>query len=322
MSDEGYEFVPLPDAVRRVDRPEARHDRRAPEGVTARLSVTLVAEQPVHVGSGFKALRDGAIVRQCVTSSGRLCIPGSTLKGVLRARFESVTRSCALFLEKDRPVKVRSSSYPNAKAVFTPNVSDADLFRACKGDRCCPACALFGRMSLRSRVLVSDLVAAATVAAGIDLVAEMFSPNLHHVGEFTDGRDPRGDTLLTVHKLHGRKFARGRGPETDARERIEVIPAGTALVGEVRVSNLTRAEYGGLLVALGVAPMSRLKVGGAKGHGFGRVRVELGGVSVHPGGGSLTTSPSEFEAAFFASPDAWTKGVEALVSIHAPERAP
>lgn len=320
MSDEGYEFVPLPDRVRRAPRPDARHDKRVDGAITASLTLRLVTEQPLHVGAGFKTVRDGQIARAAVTSTGTPCVPGSTLKGVLRGRFEAITRSCALFRAKDRPVKVRSSSFPDARARFTRDVTDRDVFQPCS-DRngSCAACALFGRMSLRGRIAVSDFTPIEPITLGVAEIAEMFSPNLHHVGTFTP-QSERGETMLVVSDLHGRKFARGRGPETQARERIEVIPSGSALRGELRLTNVTTGELGGLLAALGVRPVSRLKVGAGKGHGFGLVRVDH--FEARARFGATVPSVEACEQAFRASSDAWVEGLEALVTIHDPARRP
>lgn len=321
MKDEGYAFVPLPPEVRRVPRAEAVHHQRTAGTITARVSLAVVTEQPVHVGSGFKALAGGQVVREMVRSGERLCVPGASLKGVLRSRFEAVTKSCGLLRVKDRPVGVRSTSFPGAKARFDEAVVRAPVNRPCSERETCPACGLFGRMSLRSRVAVGDLLPPDGTTASVEEVPEMFSPNLHHVGPFTPQRGDRGD-LLVVHGLHGRKFGRGHGPEGVGRERVLAIPAGVTLTGELRVTNVTEAEFGGLLAAAGVLPESRLKLGAAKGHGLGRVRVERFAVAQHPGGAPLDGAFARYRAAFEASPDAWAKGLDALVAIHAAEAKP
>lgn len=322
MKDEGYAFVPLPPDVRRGPRPQAVHHQRAPGTVTARVAIALVTEQPLHVGSGFKTLAGGRVVRDMVRSGERPCVPGATLKGVLRARYEAITRSCALFRVNDRPKAVRSSSFPGASARFDREVTQLPLHRPCGERESCPACGLFGRMSLRSRVLTCDLVAPDGVAAEEVEVPEMFSPNLHHVGDFEVQRGDRGNDLLVVHTLHGRKFARGSGPEGVGRERVMAIPAGVTLAGELRVSNVTEAELGGLLAAAGVAPASRLKLGAAKGHGLGRVRVARFEARRHPDGAPLDDAFAGYARAFAASPDAWPEGLAALAALHAAERAP
>jgi CRISPR/Cas system CSM-associated protein Csm3 (group 7 of RAMP superfamily) len=321
MSDEGYEFTPLAPTVRRTARGRAQHDHVVPSTITATLTFQLVAEQQIHVGSGFKSLCDGQIARAAMTSAGVACIPGSTLKGVLRSRFEAITKSCALFPAKGRTVKIRSSSYPHAKARFDEEITHRDAFKVCRENDTCPACALFGRMSLRSRVSVSDFVTATEVSFEIAEVAEMFSPNLHHVGKFEE-RSDNGQQVLVVTNLHGRKFARGRGPEMPSRERIEVIPSGTVLNGTVRLVNVEESEFGGLLAALGVSPSSRLKVGGGKGHGFGRARIERLVVTPRPASRVVATPLDVYTEKFLSSDDAWQPGLNALMNIHAAERKP
>lgn len=313
MKDEGYRFVPVPKSARRVRRDEARHDRRMSGAITARVALSLVTEQPLHVGSGFKTLIEGAVVRQALTSSGTPCVPGSTLKGVLRSRFEAITRSCSPLDVSERPKRVRSSSFPNAEARFDRAVVEHDVFRRCSQDRLCAACALFGRMSLRGRVIVSDFLAGEGAHFSLGELPEMFSPNLHHVGEFTP---TQGDRMLVVRTLHGRKFARGSGPESANREKVEVLAPGATLTGDLRVQNVTLAEFGGLVAALGHRPSSRLKVGAGKGHGFGRMRVERFEVHVHGGAAAVAPDLDACERAFLASEDLWREGLDALVSMH------
>ena len=64
----GYRFVPLPEAVHREARPQARFDRRV-EG-TARLTLQLTYRvgQPVHVGAGRWTVDGRTPVRVAVRS--------------------------------------------------------------------------------------------------------------------------------------------------------------------------------------------------------------------------------------------------------------
>lgn len=314
MSDQGYDFVPLPDSVRRVERRSARHDKSVAGTISATATFKLVTEQPLHIGSGFKKVRDERVVRAAISQDGAPVVLGSTFKGLLRSRYEAITRSCVPIREKDGPVSVRSSSFGNVEAQLSPMVRDLDVLRPCSGrGNTCPACALFGRMSLRGRVAVRDLIPKTPIALEIAEVAELYAPNLHHVGKFAPIK--RG-ALLEVRELHGRKFARGRGPETQSREPIEVIPAGSSLAGEMRLVNVTEVELGGIIAALGVLPQSRLKIGGGRGHGFGRARVEDLALSLRTDTAPVPQSWEHYEGAFRSSLDAWLDGLDALVRIH------
>lgn len=323
----GYAFVPFADKdrmVRRVARPNARHDRKVPGMWFGKLQVELVCEQPVHVGSGFKTEVEGKVLRRTARAGNALLVPGSSFKGVLRARFEAITRSCAGDLPSERD-KVISRSHPEVnRGHFTHEVKRMAVFAdACgREDLVCPACALFGFQTdngaLRGRISVTDLVTADGVAPVTEPMPSQFGPRIHHLGDFRiddDGREP----AFEVGPLHGRKFYIGPSLTTDAvgYERVEAIPKGVSLQGEIRILNLDDAEMGALLAALGVAPASWIKLGCGKGHGFGRVRI---GRMVHvlsdERRGTRAAAPGTWTRAFEASADRWEAGMRRLQEIH------
>jgi CRISPR/Cas system CSM-associated protein Csm3 (group 7 of RAMP superfamily) len=313
----GYRFVPLPPAAHRTHRPHAVHDRRIPGTLTGVLDLTFRTEQAVHVGSGYKALhQEDTVVRTAATVRGAPGVPGSSLKGALRGRYEAITRSCAG--EPPRGGSVRSQSHPDVKrATFTDDVRQADVFRRCRAEGLCAACALFGRMSVRSRVTVTDFVAEGAFA--VASMREQFGPNAHHLGDFRIVDGNRGNKEFEVFRLEGRKFAVGEGPAAPkARwQPVEVIPAGTALRGSLRLVNVAPAELGGLLAALGRSPPSLLKLGAGKGQGFGRVA--LHGIEYRlqdHGRAPVGAEEAAWREAFERSADRWPAGEDALVRIH------
>lgn len=321
MNDEGYQFAPLPDRVRRAVRPQAVHDRRVEGALSGTIQVVLRAQQPVHVGSGFKELRDdGSVVRRAAEVRGRPGIPGSSLKGVLRSRYEAITRSCAGPAPKGG--KVKSRSHDDVKrASFTRKVSEMDVFRPCEDSHSCAACALFGRMSLRSRITVTDFAAEEGTEFAINKMPAQFSPRAHHLGNFDIVDTDRGK-VFQVSSLKGRKFAAGQGPVADNAQlqRVEVIPFGTLLRGELRILNVLPEELGGLLSALGVSPSSALKLGAGKGLAFGRMVVdELGFRLQDHMRVEINASETVLIAwrdAFLAGHDYWKSGEETLIRIH------
>lgn len=310
MSDPGYDFVPLAPDVRRVQRKEARWDRRVAGTLAGYIEVTLTTEQQLHIGSGSKEARPPHVVLRAARICGRPGIPGSSLKGVLRARYEAITRSCTS--PPARTAEVRSSTTQIRRARLMPSALQAPVLQGdCEVTCLCPACALFGRMSLRSRITVTDLACTSETAFEPAVLPDRFGPNLHHVG--TVRIDPSGE-VFEVHRLHGRKFHLGRGPAAQTRQHVEAIPQGTQLTGHIRVFNATPAELGGLLVALGHEPASALKLGGGKAHGFGRVRCSAH-FALSPSGEALL-DPAQWRQAFIDSPDRWAEGENRLVDLH------
>lgn len=280
----GYDFIPLPREVDRRARPQARHDRRQPGTFSGALELTWHLEQPIHIGSGFKTLvrTDGApiIVRQHVRLGDVPCVPGSTFKGVLRSRYEAITKSCTA--PPKVPHKSESSSYPRSTIRLSERAKNAPALagrcRVLRKDACasflCPACALFGLEDLRSRIIVADALPDTDRLERL-LLPTQFGPRLHHIGSF---HHHKTQNVLEVTSLHGRKFAFARderplkeGHQHPAKQHVEALPAGTRLHQSLRFLNLTAAELGGLLAVLGHTPASRLKIGAGKSHGFGRI---------------------------------------------------
>lgn len=311
-SDPGYGFVPLPPDVRRIARPEACWDRRAAGTLSGTLDIALTAQQPIHIGAGSKYARPPHVVLRGARVRGRPGVPGSSLKGVLRVRYEAITRSCAPLHPDDRDVRIHSSTGVQW-ARLTSAALRSDVFddRGCSPTRMCPACALFGRMSLRSRITVTDLACAGRLEFAPDVLPERFGPNLHHVGRYR--RSASGDRF-EVHGLDGRKFHGGRGPAAEALQHVEAIPAGAVLTGQIRLFNATPAELGGLLAALGCDPASALKLGGGKAHGFGRAQCHVRCTLAAAGPAPL--DPARWRQSLLESPDHWPEGERQLVALH------
>lgn len=311
MSDPGYGFVPLAPEVRRVVRDEARWDRRVPGTLAGHIDITLTAEQPLHIGSGSKQAAPPHVILRGARIHGRPGIPGSSLKGVLRARYEAITKSCtSLYPAPSARINSRTGikrARLTSAALDTPVLDDG-----CTEFRPCPACALFGRMSLRSRVTVTDLGSSGDADFALVALPVRFGPNLHHVGPAR--RTPSGDAF-EVHGLHGRKFHGGRGPAAETRARVEAIRDGTVLAGQVRIFNATPAELGGLLVALGCDPASALKLGGGKAHGAGRAQCRITGHTL-AATGAPASGPTAWRQQFIDSPDRWADGEARLVALH------
>jgi hypothetical protein len=311
MTDPGYDFVPLSPDVRRAERGEARWDRRVPGTLAGYITATLTVEQPLHVGAGSKVVRAPHVVLRGARIRGRPGVPGSSLKGVLRARYEAITRSCTTLWPDTRIVKIRSSTTDIRRARLTPSAKAPIFDDLCKEHSACPACALFGRMSLRSRVTVTDFEGTSDTQFALATLPDRFGPNLHHVGPRRI--DPTGK-VFEVHGLFGRKFHGGRGPAMETRHHVEVISVGSVLTGQIRVFNASPAELGGLMTALGYDPSSGLTLGGGKAHGFGRVTCRVRCTMVPCGSAAL--EPERWRQAFVESPDRWAGGESQLIRLH------
>jgi len=322
----GYAFVPFPDQVRVCVRQEAVHDKRVQGALFGRIELTYVCEQPVHIGAGFKGLMDGKVVRRGALVRGNPGIPGSSLKGVLRARYEAITKSCIQGRPKEYwEVRSRSYGLDRAKARLTREARNKAIFNSHedpKMQQLCPSCALWGCMSFRSRVGVSDFESFEQRPFDVAPMPKQFGPNLHHVGPPripAPGGGGDREPALEVYDLYGRKFAVGPMPSsTDAPEFVQVIPRAEHVRGILRLKNVRPHELGGLLVALGGGPRSSvLKVGGGKALGFGRIRLTSIAYTLQNHlGVDVAPDESGWNTAFIRSDDHFANGTTQLIDIH------
>jgi len=310
VSDPGYDFVPLAPEVRRIVRNAATWARRIRGTLSGRIDLELTAQQPVHVGSGSKQAAQRTVVLRHARIRGGPGIPGSSVRGALRARYEAITRSCAPLAPAMGSRKIRSSTGIRLAHFHASAQEFPVLGTGCTKECCCPACALFGRMSLRSRIIVTDFACVGDAGFEIAHIPDRFEPNLHHIGHAT--RNAAGDAF-NVREPYGRKFNMGRGPASDNRQRVEVLSPGAVLTGQLRVFNLTPEELGGVLSALGCDPPSAIKVGGGKSHGFGRMRCQA---RCHLVDYDAPCDPAVWRQRFVASPDRWGQGEDRLVAMH------
>ena len=313
----GYAFVPIPDAPHRsTSQPVYMTlDRRLPNHWFGFMNLTLYTHQPLHIGSGYKRVgNDDRAVRAAVRSRTRLAVPGSSFKGLVRARFEAMTKSCAHWAPKNGSLV--SQSRPDIRhGHVSEDAKQHRLFTPCSYQNVCPACALFGfqakKDAMQSRVAFEDLLCPEDTHPQLAMAEAQWGPRIHHLGPARVSTNNRGDPSFELMGFHGRKFAVGsstRDPEA-SQQTVEVIPEGTELSGRVRLFNVTDAELGGLLAATGIHPKGMLKLGGMKAQGFGQVVVTamFDGLRDHlrrPRELDITSARAEYERSEWHSAEA------------------
>jgi hypothetical protein len=264
-----YDFVPFP--KERPDREKgAGQDKLDARLLSGTLELTLRTLTPVHVGSGYSdfikagnqeylaALQASKPIREDGTTRRRYLIPGSSIKGAVRSIVEAITRSCIRITQgKHRPYIPQG---------YGGCMSVNDL---------CIACRLFGAQDYQGHVSFEDAVApkGSLVLLGTPLL-------------WTPARGGRGlpPRYLERDRAKGRKFYRHARPPSGADPRA-CIKSGAELPLRIHFLNLSEAELGILLTALGLHPSHPfpIKLGGGKPVGLGSVQIILNRVTLLQG---------------------------------------
>ena len=294
-SEKPYEFVSFPPGPNR-DEPVGHHRFVLTAGKhTGMMEITLTARRPVQVASGLMdvvKLKSGETAVALMTKIRRrvYVIPGSSLKGAVRSVVEAISPSCVRVVGwRTRP--------------FLPKRMNP----CSRMDRLCPACRLFGmsggrRENYAGQVHFEDAV----MVEGKPVVVR--TPLLWAPARSRRGLPPR---YLKGREVKGRKFyyhgTMAKGP--DAR-----VAAGTGSTFKVRIrfENLSDAEMGLLLAALGQHPDKPflLKVGAGKPVGMGSVEVRVERIALS---GDLRSSGRMGKAAEHLEGDALQEKVQEWV---------
>lgn len=246
---ESFGEVQQPTARKPILAAPAGHASFQAETYHGVLTISLRALEPVHVGTGVSVLGTDVgspepLVRPMTQRpDGTLIIPGTSIKGCLRSMYEAVTPS-TLGIGSDAPNAFKPSRYQ------------------WRSPEICPASQVFGAMGYQGLLSVADGLC--------DSPAELGNIPLLH----SPNKVSAGDTLP-------RKFYRALHVRQDSEEQetaaIQQAPVGATFTTPLRFKNLSLEALGILLIVLGQdyeQPLS-LKLGAAKGYGFGTMRAEV-----------------------------------------------
>lgn len=260
-SPKPFEYIPF------AKRPErsapAGHHRFATELVTGHMTGEIHVLTPLHVASGGIELtqhvardwaRNAPLIKSFVRSRGVRIIPGSSLKGAVRSVVEAITPSTVGKVG----YRTRVPSPLQEPRQLNRDRSSSRPLKPPAENELSPADRLFGVMDYLGQVSFTD---AAQIGDEVELVRmpSLFAPR---------GRGP----------ARGRKFYKHGRPATGSTP-VEAVPAGGRFGLRCDFENLSPAEVGVLLIALGLGePRLHLKLGGGKPACYGSVRIELGGL--------------------------------------------
>jgi CRISPR/Cas system CSM-associated protein Csm3 (group 7 of RAMP superfamily) len=258
-------------------RPVTTHEKFA--GLTGRLelSFTVISEY-LFVGSGAYEFdpnhgnRRPDVWYTFYCRNGQICVPGTSLKGAIRAIVEAISNSCVS--QRHRRENVRSSHHQPCR--FRDERSPL-----------CPACRLFGTTGYRGRVHFTDFLPQGEIKPEIVKIGELWEPKRY---------DP------ARRRFYERKSFQpleNHAPQQGFRF-VEAVRKGAEFRGALLFENLSEAELGLLLHALGwqlegERPQFAPKLGGAKPRCFGSVEFRPVRLRLRSGGLKGLLAPQEVQ---------------------------
>lgn len=266
-----FALVPIPSEAPKRDRATS-HERFT--GLTGQLELTFaVVSEYLFVGSGDHDFDPNAksdrpdVWHTFYRRNGQVCVPATSMKGAIRSIVEAISNSCVLLsrMHEVRLTKLDEAHFP---CRYTESL--------------CPACRLFGITGLRGRVWFSDALPLGTVQPVIVKIPELW----HHQPD----KIRRLDRARRFYEQTTFQHPSTLKPELK-HWFIEAVSKGVRFQTVLQFENLSKAELGLLLCALGLEPKDdgyahafTLKLGGAKPRCFGAVKFEPQRVRLWQGG--------------------------------------
>lgn len=254
-------FVYVPISKKEPDRKEfISHEVQ--KNLTGKIDFDLeVVSDYLFVGSGGYDFHGDMVFYSFFQTKGNLAIPGTSLKGSIRAVVEAISNSCVSQVAgKDKNLIPQTHS------------------RCTSEKELCPVCRIFGMTGYGGRISFSDANPLGKIKSYIVKIGELFEPKIVKTDE--DGKGKR--------KFYGNwEFnpINNLNPEKNHRF-VEAVSKGTRFRFTFSFNNLLEEELSLILHAMGVDQDYRTKIGGAKPRCFGTVKLTALG-------GSLYNNPIE-----------------------------
>lgn len=279
------------------------------------ISGSLVMETPVSVGSKTSLMPAGSDLPVIKTPEGLPFIPGSSLKGVIRAHTERLLRTLDAMGKNHNGEKLWACDPLDEKArcVIAKCCGSCE---GCRNGECCDNCrrckSCMVERSSQNGFLNDEKFTQEIWACSCTACRLFGSQWLASRVAFVDAMLSNGDELLKLTEIRD-----GVGIERDlgsAKKGVkydyEVVPAGARFDIKIIVENAEDWEIGLLLLSLRAMERGELPIGGktTRGLGWGKLvdlkvqRVDMSGLLEYLQSGSVQIfEPSKFIDAFVNS---------------------
>lgn len=225
-------------------------------GLTGQMDLEFeVVSEYLFVGSGGYEFDPNAkgdrpdVWHTFYRRNGQICIPGTSLKGSIRAIVEAISNSCVS--QTRRSEQVRSKDHQRCE------------FKSVDRSQLCPSCRLFGTTGLRGRANFTDAMLVGNVSLVKVKIAELWEPR-------------RAQNARRFYEVKAFQRLPNQQPERNCRF-VEAVPKGTKFRTILCFENLDESELGLIFHALGWKADDESftpKLGGAKPRCFGAVKFE------------------------------------------------
>jgi len=210
------------------------------KGWRGRMGLKIETISKVFVGTGDYETDNKGVYQPFARSNGKLVIPGTCIKGVVRTYAEALSPSC-----------------------------EGGKCRVEK-DGICICCSIFGALGFQGRVSFCDTEPLESTGVTLD----KYSMKVRRSGGFT------GRRRFYYHNKPGNYRAVDKGTgnfKPRDEERVEVVSRDTHFVCDLFFKNFTQKELGLLLLAMGCSPDHPFfpKLGGGKNRLLGSIRISL-----------------------------------------------
>lgn len=311
-----YKFVPLTESIEREKF--THHNEYSKNTFSGKIDITIKTLTPIHIGQGTYEIKGGKAVKSFIKRNGKLVIPGSSIKGMLRSIYEAITPSCTPKLPNSfRPLE---AALPNKKE------------DVCTGgdEQLCPSCSVFGTTNgvfgYKCKLRISEFNIYSILKNNTEDIslpnfqqpfkpypnnnklkifvdyynkkgkrdygnerlyyADFFGKNEGKYDGFTKGEYFRKVEEQGIHrpiKFRGRKFyLHNVNYQEQGNSKgcilYEMVKKDVEFNGSINFENLTERELSALCVALGIGSSYKFKIGYGKPAYFGSIEIKVNNV--------------------------------------------
>ena len=286
-----YNFVPLKEKPDRTPWEELPKHRRLDENLySGSLCLRFFALTPLCIPSTAekdveKYGEKKTFTRFRYDSAEKPILPGTSIRGMIRAIFEALTNSCMVHFD---------AVYEDKK--FNKKYYNKPEYKRCSTTGLCRACSVFGTVGEdaqglcnRSKVIFTDAVGQPSILErGKWILKELSSPKPErHVSFYAaDGKSsssgPRGRKLYFHHDKD--KLSIEQAEHTQRNRKIcERVKSGGTFESTVLFQGLQEEDLAYLLCALALQEGLAHKIGMGKSLGLGSVKVTIQSSRIYKG---------------------------------------